>query len=75
MAEMKRGRVSPASVLDHPGADTAETTGVLPDVRDAANRRRDPDPDPERYAEELGVGEFEAAAAIEALTVEGEVLA
>lgn len=47
---------------------------LLPDVRDAINRRRDPDPDPERYAQELGYAEFQVRAALEALEIEGGVL-
>lgn len=47
---------------------------VLLDVRDAVNRRRDPDPDPARLAEETGHPESEVLAALEALEVDGEVL-
>ena len=43
------------------------------DVRDAMSRRGDFDPDPERYANETST--FEVLAVLEALTVEGEVLA
>lgn len=46
----------------------------LLDVRDAINRRQDPDPDSERYARELGCSEFQVRVALEALEVEGEVL-
>ncbi len=46
---------------------------TLADVRDAMSRRGDFDPDPEGYAREADV--FEVLAALEALTVEGEVLA
>ena len=46
---------------------------ALADVRDAMNRRGDFDPNPTDYADESDV--FEVLAALEALTVEGEVLA
>ena len=46
---------------------------ALADVRDTMSRRGDFDPDPADYAKEADV--FEVLAALEALTVEGEVLA
>lgn len=48
-------------------------TETLADVRDAMNRHGDFDPDPGGYAGESDV--FEVLAALEALTVEGKVLA
>jgi hypothetical protein len=48
-------------------------TETLAEVRDAINRRGDFDPDPADYAREADV--FEVLAALEVLTVEGEVLA
>ena len=48
-------------------------TETLTEVRDAMNRRGDFDPDPEDYSGESSV--YEALAALEALTIEGEVLA
>lgn len=48
-------------------------TNPLAEVRGAMNRRGDFDPAPEDYARESDI--FEALAALEALTVEGEVLA
>jgi hypothetical protein len=50
--------------------DESET---MPDVRDSMSRRGDFDPNPERYANETGY--FEVLATLEALQVEGEVLA
>ena len=56
-----------ASFYNEPRAET------LADVRDEMNRRGDFDPDPADYAREADV--FEVLAALEALTVEGKVLA
>ena len=49
--------------------DESETTA---DVREAMSRRGEFDPTPERYAD---LGNFEVLAVLEALRVEGEVLA
>jgi hypothetical protein len=66
--------LAPTSVYEARRA--APRPAALPDLRDAANRRRDHNPDPERYAKELGVCEYAAQAILEALTDEdGEVLA
>ena len=46
---------------------------LLASVRDAMSRRGDFDPSPEEYADEANY--FEVLAVLEALTVEGEVLA
>ena len=48
-------------------------TETLAEVRDAMNRRGGFDPDPADYAREADV--FEVLAALEALTIEDEVLA
>lgn len=56
-----------ASFYNEPRPET------LAEVRDTMNRCGDFDPDPADYAQEAGV--FEVLAALEALTVEGEVLA
>ncbi len=45
---------------------------TMADVRDAMSRRGDFDPSPERYTD---LGNFEVLAVLEALRVEGEVLA
>lgn len=45
----------------------------MADVRGEMSRRADFDPSPERYANEASA--FEVVAVLEALTVEGEVLA
>ena len=50
---------------------TEPRTETLADVRDRMNRRGDFDPDPADYAREADV--FEVLAALEALTVDGEV--
>ena len=50
--------------------DESET---MTDLRDAMSRRGDFDPSPERYANDRGY--FEVLIALEALTVEDEVLA
>ena len=46
---------------------------ALADVRSAMSRRDDFDPAPEHYADQTRI--FEVIAALEALTIEGEVLA
>lgn len=43
---------------------------LLPDVRDAVNRRRDHAPDPARLAAETGYPEHEVLAVLEALVLE-----
>ena len=48
-------------------------TETLTEMRDSMNRRGDFDPDPADYAREADV--FEVLAALEALTIEDEVLA
>jgi len=45
----------------------------MADVRDAMSRRGDFNPTPEHYANDTNI--FEVLAVLEALTVEGEVLA
>ncbi len=52
-----------------------EAPDPIAEVRGAMSRRDDFDPIPERYAGELNISAFEAEAAMEALRVEGEVLA
>ncbi len=63
-------RSAPQQVYHEPPEPRPET---LADVRDAMNRRGDFDPDPADYVQESSL--FEVLAALEALTVEGEVLA
>ena len=52
---------------------TEPRTETLADVRSLIDRHGDFDPDPADYAEESDI--FEVLAALEALTIEGEVLA
>ena len=52
---------------------TSDPPETLADVRSAMSRRDDFDPTPEHYASEAHI--FEVLAALEALTIEGEVLA
>ena len=58
---------APQSFYNEPRTET------LTEVGDVMNRRGDFDPDPTDYAREVDV--FEVLAALEALTVGGEVLA
>lgn len=57
----------------HDGFYTEPRTEPLADIRSLMDRRGDFDPDPANYARESSV--FEALAALEALTIEDEVLA
>ncbi len=52
---------------------TSDPPETLADVRSAMSRRNDFDPAPEHYADQART--FEVLAALEALAVEGEVLA
>ena len=52
---------------------TSDPPETLADVRAAMSRRDDFDPTPEHYADQTRI--FEVIAALEALTIEGEVLA
>ena len=52
---------------------TDSSPDSMAEVRDAMSRRGDFYPSPEHYADESGI--FEVMAVLEALTIEGEVLA